>query len=113
METMRTNDDFTQNKNVLQESNKVTPRQSEDTHITNAKRGGSTSPTNTEIKTTELSFSIAKGRTTKSTARLSSKVTIKKPSHATSKITTLAPRTIRISPMKTTPSKYAQHLLCI
>lgn len=106
------NHDFTQNKTVLKESNKVTSQQSADTDITTVKRGGHTSPTNTDRKTTEQSFSTAEG-TTKSRGRLSSKVTIKQPSHGTSKMTTVAPRTIKSSPMKTTPSKYVQHLLFI
>lgn len=109
---MKMNHDFTQNKTVLKESNKVTSQQSADTDIKTVKRGGHTS-TNTDRKTTEQSFSTAEGTTTKSRGRLSSKVTIKQPSHGTSKMTTVAPRTIKSSPMKTTPSKYVQHLLFI
>ncbi|MCI4375974.1 hypothetical protein PGIGA_G00182720, partial [Pangasianodon gigas] len=92
MEKTRMNNDFTQNKNVLKEANKETSQQSAVTHIANVTRAGSTSPDNTDtkkIKATKASFSTAKV----TTAVPSRKVSIKSSSQATSKRTTVTPRT--------------------
>lgn len=91
MEEMRMNDDMTQNKNVQKETHKENSQHP--LYFANTARDGSTS----HRKTTVSSVSTVKGTTTQ----------------ATSSRTTRTPRPNSNSSLKNTPSKYAQHLLCI